>query len=74
MSHAIAPRLPYDDAVSPHEMFGDCQAAGAELGLSVTATQVSPVLAPPAAQTDLSQVAVPDSAAQLADSLHLHLS
>ncbi|CAM3290961.1 hypothetical protein NODU109028_09660 [Nocardioides dubius] len=74
MSRPIAPRLPYDDAVSPHEMFGDCQAAGAALGVAVTPDQVSPALAPPASQTDLRQVAVPASAAQLAGSLHLHLN
>ncbi|MFS3129681.1 hypothetical protein ACLM5J_14875 [Nocardioides sp. Bht2] len=75
MSQPIAPRLPYDDAVSPHDLLGDCHAAGAELGLAVTAVQVSPALAPTTGVgADLTAVTVPDSAAQLAGSLHLHLN
>jgi len=33
-------RLAYDDASTPHDMYGDCQAAGANLHLPVRTTPV----------------------------------
>jgi hypothetical protein len=58
-------RLPYDDPASPHEMFGDCVAAGQNL-----ATHPGPVARRrPAPQT----LEVPVETALMASALHLHL-
>ena len=70
MSQLTAPRasghrLPYDDAATPREMFGDCVAAGQNLAI-----QPRPVAqrrpAPPALE-------VPVETALMASALHLHL-
>ena len=65
-------RLPYAEADTPHEMYADCEAAGANLRVQIPRTG-----APTAAgqrhhlTTDFR---VPEAAARLAGGLHLHLN
>ena len=62
---ASGDRLPYDDPASPHEMFGDCVAAGQNLSiLRRPVAQRRP--APPTLE-------VPVETALMASALHLHL-
>ncbi|WP_161962528.1 hypothetical protein [Nocardioides speluncae] len=63
-------RLAYDELASPHELYGDCQAAGANL------PQHAPLLGTPpsAVPAPRHEIAVTDSAARLAGALHLHLN
>jgi hypothetical protein len=67
------PRLPYDDAATPHDMYDDCRAAGEHLHLPIRTSPAREVsfegFDPPA------HVAfeVPESTARLAGALHLHL-
>jgi hypothetical protein len=72
----VHPRLAYDDPSTPHEMYGDCQAAG--LNLHVPA----PRLKEPMVTTDAefpefqhypaSPIQVSEAAARMAGALHLH--
>ncbi len=65
VSRASGHRLPYDDAASPHEMFGDCVAAGRNLAIHPRpAAERRP--APPTLE-------VPVETALMASALHLHL-
>ena len=65
-------RLPYAEADTPHEMYADCAAAGANLAVPIPRTG-----APTATgrrhrlSTDFR---VPEAAARFAGGLHLHLS
>lgn len=63
-------RLAYDELASPHELYGDCQAAGANL------PQHAPLLGTPPAvlPAPRREVTVSDLAARLAGALHLHLN
>lgn len=62
-------RLPYDDPSTPHEMYGDCEAVGANLHLPRHRAVREPRPAHPEPR-----YSVPDSTAALAGNLHLHLS
>ena len=73
MSQLTAPRtpghrLPYDDPASPHDMFGDCVAAGRNL-----AAQPGPHAAIAPHRTPAPAIAVPAETARMAGALHLHL-
>jgi hypothetical protein len=71
--HAAQPRLAYDDASTPHEMFCDCQAAG--LNLHVPAPRATE----PIVTTDEDfpeflhrPIQVSEATARMAGALHLH--
>ena len=73
MSQLTAPRtpghrLPYDDPASPHDMFGDCVAAGHNLAAH---PGPDPATAPHRAPAPT--IAVPEETARMAGALHLHL-
>ena len=73
MSQLTAPctlgnRLAYDDPASPHDMFGDCVAAGHALAAHPGS---HPATAPH--RTPTPAIAVPAETARLAAALHLHL-
>ncbi len=71
MTDHLASRLPYAEPASPGDLHRDCRAVGANLHLDLSPTQAVPV---PAPRTPLTtSYAVPDAAARLAGSLHLHL-
>ena len=70
------PRLAYDDASTPHEMFCDCQAAG--LNLHVAAPRVREPM--PTTDADFPEfqhqpfgpIQVSEATARMAGALHLH--
>ena len=74
--HGVHPRLAYDDASSPHDMYGDCQAAG--LNLHVPAPRVKEPLVTTDAEFPEFQhfpatpYQVSEAAARMAGALHLH--
>jgi len=71
------PRLAYDDASTPHEMYYDCQAAGLNLHLP------APPVREPMVTTDADfpefqhrpagSIQVSDATARMAGAMHLHL-
>jgi hypothetical protein len=65
-------RLPYADAETPHQMYADCQAAGANLRVPLPRTPVSLETGHRYAVT--TDFKVPAAAARMAGDLHLHLS
>lgn len=71
-----APRLPYDDAETPHEMYDDCRAAGLNLHMPVRSAPVDSLTFEgfePPVRTMIVVPEVPESTARLASTLHLHL-
>jgi hypothetical protein len=74
--YGVHPRLAYDDASTPHEMYCDCQAAGLNLHVPV------PRVAEPLVTTDADfpefqhrpagHIQVSEAAARMAGALHLH--
>ncbi len=73
MSQLTAPgapglRLPYDDAASLHDMFGDCVAVGQQLAARPGPHPATARRRPPAPA-----IAVPVETARMAGALHLHL-
>ena len=62
-------RLPYDDAATPHEMFGDCLAAGQTL-----ATHLGPGPVTTLHRPVTPAIEVPVETALMASALHLHLT
>ena len=73
MSQLTAPgasghRLPYDDAASPHDMFGDCVVVSHHL-----AARPGPRPASARRRMPAPAIAVPVETARMAGALHLHL-
>jgi hypothetical protein len=75
--HGVHPRLAYDDASTPHEMYCDCQAAG--LNLHVPAARVrEPMVTTEADFPEFQHrpggpIQVSEATARMAGALHLHL-
>ncbi|WP_110205063.1 hypothetical protein [Nocardioides daejeonensis] len=72
MSLTQTPRLPYADAETPHEMYADCCAAGANLRVPLPRDHASLETGRRHGVTTSFQVS--EEAARLAGSLHLHLN
>ena len=74
--HAAHPRLAYDDASTPHEMYCDCQAAGQNL--HVPAARVKEPLVttdaefPEFQRFPATPIHVSEATARMAGALHLH--
>jgi hypothetical protein len=74
--HGVHPRLAYDDASTPHEMYGDCQAAG--LNLHVPGVRVKEPMVTTDAEFPEFQhfpgtpIQVSEATARMAGALHLH--
>ncbi len=72
------PRLAYDDASSPHDMYADCRVVGVRLRwdrIAQAAARPAPSLHYRDFPTDLPkrEIEVTEAAARLAAALHLHL-
>lgn len=72
MSQQQHARLPYADAESPHQMYADCQAAGANLRVPLPRDEAD--LETGRREVVRTDLRVPDRAARMAGELHLHLS
>jgi hypothetical protein len=74
-------RLPHTELGSPQEMYGDCEAAGANLRLRLLERAARAAVGPaPSLHFDdyprevpKREITVSDAAARLANALHLHL-
>jgi hypothetical protein len=74
LATAPRPRLAYDDASTPAEMFGDCRAAGLTLALPHPADAALASARRPDRPASRPAIEVPLETASMAGALHLHLS